>query len=248
MLIRTLLVTSAFTCNLLVNAQTPAVGAATPAAPKQASPLVGPNLLKNPGAEAKEEGEKAVWAAPDQFKDKSYRMSQEAYGSTPGVFMKGWGEKNKHGANYFRFSAEERAEVVTLQRQDLDALLKGLELELDGPTGDDAAGADVGLADLGAVEERAVGRVQIPQQVPLRVANDLKVGAADGLLRQDQVVVVALTDPDHVAGDDELFAPLGAADDDQLALIQVNCGCGRLKASLRNLELVHVCTSEMLTG
>ena len=123
MLIRTLLATSTIAFNLLANAQTPAVGAATPASAKQASPLVGPNLLKNPGAEAKDETEKAVWAAPDQFKDKGYRMNQEAYGSTPGVFMKGWGEKNKHGANYFRFTADERAEVRTQeQRFDLTSL------------------------------------------------------------------------------------------------------------------------------
>ena len=123
MLIRILLATSTIAFTLLANAQTPTVGAATPAAAKQASPLVGPNLLKNSGAEAKDEAEKAVWAGPEQFKDRGYRMSQEAYGATPGVFMKGWGEKNKHGGSYFRFSADERAEVRTLaQRFDLTSL------------------------------------------------------------------------------------------------------------------------------
>mgnify|MGYP000862416333 FL=1 len=123
MLNRTLLITSAFTFNLLANAQTPAVGAATPAAAKQASPLVGPNLLKNPGAEATDAAGHLVWAAAYQYKSLPYRMTVEAYGSTPGVFMKGWGEKNKHGANYFRFSAEERAEVRTQeQRFDLTSL------------------------------------------------------------------------------------------------------------------------------
>ena len=98
----------------------------------------------------------------------------------------------------------------------------GWNLSCTVPTVMTQPGADVGFADLGAVEEGAVGRVQIAKQVPLGVAQDLAVHARHGLLGQDQVVLVDLADADDVAGDDELFAALAALEHDQLALREVN--------------------------
>ena len=55
-------------------------------------------------------------------------------------------------------------------------------------------GANVGLADLGAVEEGAVGRLEVAQQVAARVAQDLAVDARDRVLGEDEVVLLGLAD------------------------------------------------------
>ncbi len=106
------------------SAQTPATGdsAASPSA------LVGVNLLKNPGVEDTDKAEKAVWGGSEHFADKSCAMVAEPYGKTKGVFVPGWGEKNAHGTNLFRFSCAERTEVRTMvQRFDLTPLADTLD-------------------------------------------------------------------------------------------------------------------------
>ena len=82
--------------------------------------------------------------------------------------------------------------LLALGRQELDALRERRELELDAADRDHRAGLQVGLADLGAVEERAVGRAEIAQQVALGVAHDLAVVAADRLVGEHEIVVGAL--------------------------------------------------------
>jgi hypothetical protein len=116
MILRTLLVLVPLTL-------THAAAAQTPNEPSPAASLIGVNLLKNPGAEATDDAGLAIWGGPAHFTTKGCGMSMEAYGKTAGVFPKGWGEKNGHGSNLFRFSCTERAEVRTLvQRFDLTPL------------------------------------------------------------------------------------------------------------------------------
>src|SRR4029079_10305507 len=104
----------------------------------------------------------------------------------------------------------------------------GCELELHRADRDEAAGADIRLADLGAIEEGPVGRVEVAEQVTLGVADDLAVDAADRLLCDDDVVLLGLADADDGAAagaaraDHELAAALDPAHDHQLALRQVD--------------------------
>jgi hypothetical protein len=93
-----------------------------------AVPLIGVNLLKDPGAEATDEAEKTAWGGPAHFTTKGCGMSAEPYGRTTGVFPKGWGEQNGHGSNLFRFSCTAHNEVRTrVQRYDLTALADTLD-------------------------------------------------------------------------------------------------------------------------
>jgi hypothetical protein len=122
--------------------------------------------------------------------------------------------------------AHHLAERLLLAGQDLDALLERRELELARAERDHRARAQVGLLDLGAVEERAVGRLQIADQVALGVAHDLEVDARHRLVGEHQVVLGRLADPEHVARDHELGAALRTFDHDELAAAEVD-GRGR---------------------
>jgi hypothetical protein len=135
--------------------------------------------------------------------------------------------------------ADHLAEPLLLARQDLDALLERRELELAGPQADHRAGAQVRLLDLGAVEERAVGRLQIAHQVALGVAHDLEVDARHGLVAEHQVVLGRLADPEHVARDHELGAALRTFDHDELAAPEVDGRGRRFTPDARPRQVLH---------
>src|SRR5206468_2859222 len=78
------------------------------------------------------------------------------------------------------------------------------------------------LLDARAVVERAVRRAEIAQQVAVFVLEDLEVVAADGLVRDDEVVVLALADPDDVAVYDQLLAGVGPVEHRELRLAQAD--------------------------
>src|SRR5690606_27866388 len=106
-------------------------------------------------------------------------------------------------------------------RQHVDALREGADLELDLADGDHRAGLEPRLFDLGAVEERAVRRGEIAQEIAAPIAHDLAVRARHGLVGEHQLVVLRLADPEEVALDDLLAAALVAGEDHERAARQL---------------------------
>jgi hypothetical protein len=93
-----------------------------------ASVPMGVNLLSNPGAEATDMAEQAVWGGAEHWTTADCAMNAEPYGASKGVFVQGWGEKNAHGTKLFRFTCAERKEVRTLvQHFDLTPLADTLD-------------------------------------------------------------------------------------------------------------------------
>ena len=115
----------------------------------------------------------------------------------------------------------------------------GVNLSSHAPTRDHRAGAQVGLLDLGAVEERAVRALQVADEVALGVARDLEVDARHGLVGEHEIVLGRLADAEHVARDHELGAALGALDHDELAATKVDRGRRRFAPDPRPRQVLH---------
>jgi len=129
------------------------------------------------------------------------------------------------------------SELLFVRGKDLDPLLERGEFQLGRAGRNDRAGADVRLADFGAVEEGAVGRIQIAHQVALGVAHDLEVHPRYGLIREHEVVVVRFADADYIGRHDVLGAALGPFEDHELAAPQVDSRGTALAMDTRPREM-----------
>jgi hypothetical protein len=119
-----------------------------------------------------------------------------------------------------RVAADHPIEALAFARKQLEALGVGAHLELDPPDRDQRPRSQIAFADLGAVEQRAVGRAEIAQQVAPRVPDDLAVVAAHGRVGEHQIVALVFADPKQVPIEHALGAFLLAAEHQQRAARQ----------------------------
>src|SRR5262249_9558712 len=112
------------------------------------------------------------------------------------------------------------AAAVLARRDDVDLLLAGVELELALADAHGAAGLEEGLADADAVHEGAVRRPQVDEDVGVVLLDDLAVVARDGVVLDDEVVVVHGADADLALVEHALLGARAAHDDAAAAQVE----------------------------
>lgn len=102
--------------------------------------------------------------------------------------------------SHFDVSADDIAEFFFVRGDDGDFFVEGLEDEFGLPEAERATFGEVGFFDADLVDPSAVGRFEIADDVGVVFLDDFCVVAADGVVFDDEVVVVERSD-----GDDAVF-------------------------------------------
>src|SRR4029079_12246514 len=95
-----------------------------------------------------------------------------------------------------RVAADQPGAVVRARRNDLHFLLARVEPQLALAHRDDRARLEEGLANADLVDERAVGRSVVDQDIAIVFLGDPAVIARDRVVPEDDVVIVHRSDPD----------------------------------------------------
>ena len=119
--------------------------------------------------------------------------------------------------------AHDVAEGFAVRRQNLNALVQAVELDVRFADRDRAAGLEISLFNAHAVDECAVGRVQILQQIRIFILVDAAVVAGHRVVFHYQIVVVHGAQRDVRLIEDVLGALAILALQHQLAFAQVQC-------------------------
>jgi hypothetical protein len=144
----------------------------------------------------------------------------------------GGGDALEHGVDlaHGRAAAEHGAEVVAAGQRDVDLVL-GEEGDRGLAEHERHAGLDPRLLDADAVDEGAVGALEVAQEHAVGAEQELGVQAADRAVGQDEVVDGAAADGQAGPGGLDLGALVGAVDDPQHDPAQRTRGCRRGRRS-----------------